>query len=49
MNNKKYRIKELNNKFTIEVYGYIRVPHLLFFTKKEWGWYRANSYGGIRG
>jgi len=42
----KYRIKELNGKFTIEIYAY-KEKGMIWWKSKEWNWYRTNSWGGV--
>ena len=42
----KYRIKEYNGLFIIQVRGY-EEKGMLWWKKKEYNWYRANIWGGV--
>lgn len=42
----KYRIRERNGVFSIEVYAY-KYKGILWWRRKEWSWYDANVYGGV--
>jgi hypothetical protein len=42
----KYRIKENNGEFSVEIYGY-KEKGILWWKRKEWHWFRTNSWGGV--
>ena len=45
VNFKRYRVKELNGKFTIEVYDFAYVSGRFLSIKKDWRWSRADNFG----
>lgn len=45
-NTAEYRIKEHMGVFTIQIRAY-KTKGMLWWRKKEWGWYSVNAWGGV--